>query len=214
MPNRAPSGGRGGGRRSSNRGGRGGRGHGYRQPQASTKFKGNCADLQGHIFDCSDNKQADNYVRSVKRISEYVGSEYKSGGDIRSSIVNEQKVTIPVPVTPTYSAAYPRITTQEDRTKEMIFKGKIDAYIKRQTILDDNIQKAYSLVLGQCTELLQSKLKQNANWQAISVAQDVIRLLAQIKTICYKFEEQKFLPLSLYRCQEVSIRSATRKYVM
>ena len=45
----------------------------------------------------------------------------------------------------------------------LIFKGEIDAYIKRKGILDNNIKKAYSLVLGQCTDLLQSKLKQQAN---------------------------------------------------
>ena len=28
----------------------------------SNKFKGNCADLDGHIFDCSDYKQANTYV--------------------------------------------------------------------------------------------------------------------------------------------------------
>ena len=32
----------------------------------TNKFKGNCADLDGHIFDCSDYKQADTYVHMHK----------------------------------------------------------------------------------------------------------------------------------------------------
>ena len=87
--------------------GRGGHGRGnqFRKPQAtpkpiSTKFKGNCDKLQGAIFDCSDYKQADNFVSTLKRISEYVGAEYKHGGDIRSSIVNQLKFDVPIPTQP------------------------------------------------------------------------------------------------------------------
>ena len=75
-------------------GGRGGRGRGApgargmvrggKKPQAkpttinSTKFKGNCAELQGCIFDCSDYKQADTFVSTLKRVSEHIGSTYNT----------------------------------------------------------------------------------------------------------------------------------------
>ena len=54
-----------------------GRGNGQsnrpsRQPPA--KFKGNESDLLGQIFDCSDYKQADTFVTTLKRISEYIGA--------------------------------------------------------------------------------------------------------------------------------------------
>ena len=69
------------------------------QPQGATnnKFKGNCAELNGCVFDCSDYKQADNFVTTLKRISEHIGATYKHGGDIRSSIINEIKVMLTVP---------------------------------------------------------------------------------------------------------------------
>jgi hypothetical protein len=54
----------------------GGRGAGNRPhwpPPA--KFKGNCTNLQGQIFDCSDYKQANTFVNTLKRISEYAGAE-------------------------------------------------------------------------------------------------------------------------------------------
>ena len=65
--------------------------------------------------------------------------------------------------------------------------------------MDDNVQKTYALVIGQCTDLLQSKLKQQSSWATISQAQDAIALLALIKTITFRFEDQKFLPLALYQ---------------
>ena len=52
------------------------------QGTANNKFKGNCAELAGCVFDCSDYKQADTYVTTLKRISEHIGATYKHGGDI------------------------------------------------------------------------------------------------------------------------------------
>jgi hypothetical protein len=69
---------------------------------------------------------------------------------------------------------------------------------KRKSLLDDNIQKTCSLVIGQCTDLIQSKLKQQAAWATISSDQDAIALIGLIKTITFRFEDQKFLPLALY----------------
>jgi hypothetical protein len=186
------------------RGGRG-RGRPSRRPPAKAagpttkKFTGNNDKLQGCIFDCSDSKQADTFVTTLKRISEHVGAEFKHGGDIRSSIINEERFTIPTPTPPTIIDH--NALTPVESVANMIFKGKIDAYIKRDAILDDNIQKAFSLVLGQCTDLLQSKMKQQSTWASISTSQNVIELIKLIKTITFKFEDQKFLPLALYQAK-------------
>jgi hypothetical protein len=123
-----------------------GRGRGNRpQQQPPGKFKGNCTDLQGQIFDCSDYKQADTFVNTLKRISKYVGAHYKHGGDIRSTIVYEVKITIPIPMAPTIVDT--QAVTPNEQVARMIFKDKPEAYIKRKGMLDDNIQKAYSLVI-------------------------------------------------------------------
>ena len=198
--------GRGGGTTNSQEGGRGqqttsGRSRSNRfSLPSSTKFKGNCNDLSGHVFDCSDYKQADNYVTTLKRISEYVGSEYKHGGDIRSSLINGKAFIIPLPVPPPAPVDAQDLTPGETMLN-LIFKGEIDQLIKRRAILSDNIQKSYSLIIGQCTELLQSKLKQQTDWEAVSTAQDAIRLIALVRTITFRFEDQKFLPLALYQAK-------------
>jgi hypothetical protein len=107
------------------------------------------------VFDCSDYRQADKYVTNMKRIAEYVGAEYKQGGDIRSTIENELLLPIPLPTEPVLVAPATALTTAQT----LIFKGQIDQYIKRNAMLQENMQKAYSLILGQCTELLRAKMK-------------------------------------------------------
>ena len=61
----------------------------------------------------------------------------------------------------------------------MILNRNIDIYVKRDGILDENLQKAYSLIHGQYTELLKSKLKTSANWETLSSQYDMLGLLRQ-----------------------------------
>ena len=101
-----------------------GRGPGNRpQQQPPARFKGNQSELQGQIFDCSDYKQADTFVSTLKRISEYIGAHYKHGGDICSSILQGAIVTLVIPTAPTITDhAHP---TPQESVLQMIFYGKI-----------------------------------------------------------------------------------------
>ena len=57
------------------RGGRGRtQGRSYNQKNRTPKFKGNSTDLEGYTFDCSDYKQAEKYLSTMKRIAEYIGA--------------------------------------------------------------------------------------------------------------------------------------------
>ena len=75
---------------------------------------------------------------------------------------------------------------------------KVNSYVRRDSILDKNIQKGYTLVLVRCTELLKSKLKTNLNWYTISTDFDLLVLIASIKSVIFKFGDQQYLPLLLH----------------
>ena len=65
----------------------------------------------------------------------------------------------------------------------MILNRNIDIYVKRDGVIDANLQKAYSLIHGQCTELLKRMLKTSANWETVSSQYDILGMLEAIKTI-------------------------------
>jgi hypothetical protein len=202
-PDMQQSQGRGRGHANRGRGGRGGRwytsGRGSQKTSPATgKFKGNCAELSGYVFDCADYRQADKYMTNIKRIAEYLGAEYKQGVDIRSTIENETTFQVPVPVEPVLVTPATALTVAQT----LIFKGQINEYIRREAILQENMQKAYSLILGQCTELLRAKLKQSADWTQVSSTFDVLELTRLIKSIVFKFDGQKFLPVSLHQAKQ------------
>ena len=70
-----------------------------------------------------------------------------------------------------------------------IFKQKMSAWVKCNGTLDSNLQMCYSLLLGQCTELLNNQLKSSTRWDTIMANQDVMGLIAEIQTIMYRFED-------------------------
>ena len=166
----------------------------YKPPRTtnSPRFKGNSHDLEGYIFDCSDNKQADRFIHTLKRIAEYVGTEYCNGGDISSTIKQSVWFAIPKPLAPSGTT---------DEVEKMILTKKVDAYVKRDSILDKNIQKAYSLMLEHCTELLKSKMKMTTDWMTVSTDFDLLGHIKTIRTVIFKFEDQRYLPLSLHHAK-------------
>ena len=81
----------------------------------------------------------------MKRIAEHIRTNYHNGGDIFSTIEQGRGFNIPKPISP---------STTNDEVYKMILTKKVNSYVRRDSIIDKNIQKGYSLVLGQCTEFL------------------------------------------------------------
>ena len=82
-------------------------GHGFKKPAIhQTKFEGKCDELKGHIYDCSDSRQADMYAKTMKEIAEYVGHTYKYGSDASLAIKNLQPQAIPMPADPPTPATH------------------------------------------------------------------------------------------------------------
>ena len=65
------------------------------------KFQGGKEELDGNYFDCTGYGQSDRFVKTVQKISGYVGQEYKCGGVSRAEVINQTAVIIPLPPRPT-----------------------------------------------------------------------------------------------------------------
>jgi hypothetical protein len=66
------------------------------------KFEGKNEDLKGHVYDCSDARQSDVYVKTTKEISKHIGSTFKYGSDVRLAIEN---LVLPILAEPADPAA-------------------------------------------------------------------------------------------------------------
>ena len=158
-----------------------------RQP----KFEGKSDDLKGHIYDCSDARQADQFAKTTKEIAEYVGRTYTYGGDARLAIEN---LTIPVAPEPEDPPA------DATKTRKLIWKKKVEEYVKRESYMQDNIKIIFSLVWGQCSDIMR-QLESLDNFSTISAEGDGLKLLKAIKNLNFSFQSQKYMPHSLHEAK-------------
>jgi hypothetical protein len=147
------------------------------------RFNGRCEELNGNIYDCTDIRQADQYTKTTKEIAEYIGRNYKYGMDTRLAIENLQYVAAKMPEDPKDNAT---------KTELRIWEKRINDYVKRETITVENLKTAYSLIWGQCSDLMRQRLESASNFQVISTSGDAIELLKLIKSITYNFQSQRY----------------------
>jgi hypothetical protein len=145
------------------------------------KFRGGKEELDGNHFDCTRYGQSDRSMKTVEKIADHIGQEYKCGGVTRTEVMTQAAVIIPMP-------ARPKGTDVLDISDYQSAKKIVDYQIQHQT---ENRQKVFSLVWQQCTESMHAKIKAHRDYQAIEQALDGIDLLRMIKLICFNIEDKK-----------------------
>jgi hypothetical protein len=74
--------------------------HGAKPAVQPEKFKVCKEELDGNYFDCTGYGQSDRFMKTVQKIADYIGQEYKSGGVTRTKVMTQTAVTIPLPTRP------------------------------------------------------------------------------------------------------------------
>jgi hypothetical protein len=157
-----------------------------RQPN----FEGKCEDLlKGHIYDCSDARQSDIFVKTTKEIAKYVGETFKKGSNARLAIKNRSLPALTIPKDP---------ANDKSKTLTRIWEKEVDEYVKRKTYLANNMQTVYSLVWGQCTNVMRQKLEAlPTTYEQLTTDGDGLALLKAINNLVYNFQSQKYLAYAL-----------------
>jgi hypothetical protein len=138
----------------------------------------------------SPSASADKYTRSTEELIEHVDKTYKHGADISASLQNLAIKKIAKPKDPATG-----VETERETNKE-IWKQEIRAYVARKAILEENLQKAYALIWGQCSDPLRAKLESAATHDDVATAKDSIALLKSIRATMYMSHAQRYEPLT------------------
>ena len=99
--------------------------------------------------------------------------------------IADLQVNQPVPVD-----MYPDEKTQYD--------NEWRAYRHRKDRLEKNRGQAYSLVLGQCTKLLQDQMKNDPDWQTVKTSNDPLQLYRLIKKVIQGQTEDQYPCAQVY----------------
>jgi hypothetical protein len=140
------------------------------------KFKGKCTELKGFIYDCSDSKKANIFTKTTKEVAEYVGQTYKYGSDNRLAVENLDKQILTLPSDPPSTAT---------KTETRIWEKEVDEYVRKKSHLKENLIPLYSLIWGQCTNVMQARIEALKQHDKMSNTGDSIALLKAIKALIY-----------------------------
>jgi hypothetical protein len=179
------------------RGGSRGRRPAAQQPGAGTnrpkepRFEGRCDELTGHTYDViGSGASADRYSRTTEEVIGHIAKTYKSGADISGSLKALSRLDIAKPPGP---ATEPK---EEAETNKEIWRMEVRAFVARKTTLTENLQKAYALIWGQCSDALRAKLESDDAHSQVATDMDSIELLKSIRAAMYMSHAQRYEPLT------------------
>eukprot|EP00978_Attheya_sp_CCMP212_P000825 scaffold1720_cov37-Attheya_sp.AAC.2 len=93
--------------------------------------------MKSHIYDCSDVRQSDIFVKTTKEVAGHnVGRSYKYGADAGLAVENMCPPTLVPPSDPATGAS---------TTVKRIWEKEVDEYVKQKSYLNQNMKTLYAL---------------------------------------------------------------------
>jgi hypothetical protein len=168
-------------RRNNNRGHRN-----NNQALRESRFEGTCEDLKGTVYDVTSSKER--FLKTTRKIAEYVSREYSNAGEFCLAMIDVNLPALVEPVPPTDLAN----VMQLER-----WKMGMRNHNKNLQSRHRNMQRIYSLILGQCSQALRNRLEAHRNWAATNAISHVIELLTIIQMCMILRQTRKYETRSL-----------------
>ena len=129
----------------------------------NNEVKGACEELGYSVFDCTSRKQIEQCNETLKAIAIHVGSkgDYgKSASNIKYVIENLKDPDLDPP-------SRISATDAKDNTKWFEYTEQYKRYLDRKEGLEAGKKKLYSLLWGQCTQLMKNELQAMDDFQTM-----------------------------------------------
>ena len=163
----------------------------FRNRRQQQRLQGREPALRDHIFDLSSERNADQYLKTVKELVNHVGrTREKYTSELTQGVIN---LELDDPIEPVAPPEDNRVAFEMWRLDLREHKAKVQEYENFRSTL-------YNLVLGQCTEVMQDRLRSHEQFPAAN--QDGIALLRIIRGLMYSFEERQKLSDALCDVRE------------
>jgi hypothetical protein len=141
-----------------------------------------------------------------EKLETYILRELKEANDVLPAV---RELTCPKS---SIDAQEPKDLSEAEMksaVKTMILQQEVKEFLLRKKTIQNNLDKIYGLVWGQCSQSLQSVMKGDVEYKEKSVAADCVWLLQNLKKITSGIDK-KANPLSTY-CNAVSTLFSMRQ---
>eukprot|EP00957_Ditylum_brightwellii_P183327 13964560-Ditylum_brightwellii.AAC.1 len=104
-------------------------------------------------------RQADLCMKTAKEIAQYAGRTCKQPEDIMGAIKNLMELVLMPSTILTLTDLNNPDDPMDQATLKIYLSKEIDLYLKRQDQYKKNKTKMFNVIIGQCTDLMISKLE-------------------------------------------------------
>ena len=152
-----------------------------RQNRSSSNFKGSVEGMNGHIFQTyGEQSKRGEFQRTLEELQVYCSTTYIQEASLLEPLFSKlENPVLDKPTKPTYSEDNEEESLDED-LEEDIYKEEIKAYVKAKLGLKATLHSLFSVIWGQCSLLLRSKLESKCEFEGIKENKDVSGLLKLI----------------------------------
>ena len=161
--------------------------------QGHNDFKGETPAMNGHVFQVhAEQKKRGQFQDTLDALKVYASTAYRKDINHLTRLFSELKTPeVPRPEEPVkieQKDSDGNIKTVITKFSETVFQERVKLWIKDESSLRATTQSLYNIVWGQCSKLMQNKLKAVANFQDTENAGDVTTLLKDIRGISHQLE--------------------------
>jgi hypothetical protein len=149
--------------------------------------------MKGNVFQCHvENTDKQQFLKSVGILGEHINKTFTYPQDI-ASVCKSFEIVELVQLKNLSKKEY-----EEDMVlKKMIWETSMKTYMKRKDLLESNSRSIYTIVWGQCSPMVQSKVESFDEFEAKSGDCDCVWLLKEIQGITHRFEGTRNVFISL-----------------
>ena len=125
--------------------------------------------MNGHVFQCyGETSNKNQFNRTVEELDGYIGINLKHSEDVKKMVKKMKDTVIAMPVDPKDDAS---------KTELKIWDKMIESYVKRIDTYAENKSTLYSVLWGQFTDKMNTKIKALDTFELISENSDSLALL-------------------------------------
>ena len=93
------------------------------------------------------------------------------------------------------------------------YQLRLKRYVDRSGKLEDNLQQAYDIIIGQCSPTMEQALTSDKGFTSIEENADAATLLKFTEQICYNFQPHEYPPLSDWKAIDKLSRVIQPKHI-
>ena len=152
-------------------------------------LKGDVPELGENVYMYGAASQGDKFVKTTEAIGNYVGKKY--GKAMKLMVVKGTDGEPKEPMEP----------RKKDPNAFQLkkYEKELNVYFRKLEDYTENKTKVFIILMGQCTMVMQNKVKAQKNYDELEKNDDVIGLIQVIKELSYEVTENKYVFVGMQR---------------